>query len=65
MANGCHDATINRDKMKTENREKDRWILANAQPYRAHVLENAEPDGYLGLNKAQFQIGAFAIDCNL
>ena len=57
VANGCHDATIKRDK--------DRWISRMRSPYERAFSKTPNRMRYLGLEKAQFQVGAFAIAHNL
>ena len=64
-ANGCHDATIKRDNMKIKNRDKDRWISRMRSPYERVFSKTPNRMRYLGLDKAQFQVGAFAIAHNL
>ena len=65
VANGCHDATIERDNMKIENRDKDGRISRMRSPYERAFSKTPNRMRYLGLDKAQFQAGMFAIDCNL
>ena len=65
VANGCHDATIKRDNMKIKDRDKDRWISRMRSPYERVFSKTPNRMRYLGLDKAQFQVGAFAIAHNL
>ena len=51
--------------MKIKNRDKDRWISRMRSPYERVFSKKPDRMRCPGLDKAQFQVGAFAIDCNL
>ena len=65
VANGCRDAAIKRDNMKIKNRDKDGRISRIRSPYERVFSKTPNRMRCPALDKAQFQIGAFAIDCNL
>ena len=64
VANGCHDAAIKRDNMKIKNRDKDGRISRMLSPCERAFSKMPNRMRCPGLDKAQFQVGAFAIDRN-
>ena len=64
-ADGCRDVTIERDNMKIKDRDKDRWISRMRSLCERAFSKTPNRMRYLGLDKAQFQVAAFAIDRNL
>ena len=64
-ASGRHDATIEHDNMKIEDRDKDGRISRMRSPYERAFSKTPNRMRCPGLDKAQFQVGAFAFARNL
>ena len=63
-ADGCHDARIERDNLKDEDRDNDKRISGMRDPYERAFSKTPNPMRCPGPDKARFQVGASAMDCN-
>ena len=54
-ANGCHDATIKKNNMKSKNKEKDRFLSQIRAPYEGNFSKMSRRTRYRGLTKTQLQ----------
>lgn len=62
---GCHLAAVQRNNMKTKNRDKDRWITEQRSPYERVFSQQRRRVRYRGLAKNQFAAFMEAICFNL
>ncbi|MCA9500793.1 MAG: transposase [Nitrospira sp.] len=62
---GCHLAAVQRDNMKTKNRDQDRWYTHLRAPYERVFAQRPKRVRYRGVAKNQFAAFFHALTFNL